>query len=486
MLRADHRITSPWLPFAAAAALAGLATACSDSNHPVAPVGVHVTSFSLGANPNNALSAIAKFDAVGADSVHVVYWSGAEAPRATPFTTTVTSDSVVVLGLSPSARYGLAVEALVHGTVVRSDTMAFTTGALPDLLANSHLRSTTPAPGGYVLTALSDSATAYAVAFDSTGEVRWYRGFAEAVPSVEVKQQPNGDITVFLGATHGGELLPGRYVELSPGGDVVREFSAPSGAFTDPHELLLLLKDGQYDGAVMLTYTARHVDLSAQGGPSDSLVTGHQLVRVAADGSMRTLFDAWDHFSLVENVEPSLGQLDFDHPNSIDIAPDGNYIVSWRNLDLITKIGADSGNIIWRLGGSHSDFTFTSDPLGGFSAQHSARVAGSGHILLFDNGTRHSPSESRAVEYVLDPTANTATMVWQYHHAPPVFTTFTGSVQRLTNGDTFIGWTWPPSLFATEVAPGGSAVWEGTLEGPSLPSPYRFTKIVSLYRYARP
>ena len=68
-------------------------------------------------------------------------------------------------------------------------------------------------------------------------------------------------------------------------------------------------------------YTARHLDLSAHGGPADTLVTGHQLVRQDASGDQHVVFDAWDHFQLTDNVEPAPGQLDFDHPNAISIAP---------------------------------------------------------------------------------------------------------------------------------------------------------------------
>jgi hypothetical protein len=39
------------------------------------------------------------------------------------------------------------------------------------------------------------------------------------------------------------------------------------------------------------------------------------------------------------------------------------------------------------------------------------RVLGNGNLLLFDNGLRHDPSETRAVEYRLDNTAMTATLL---------------------------------------------------------------------------
>lgn len=461
----------------------------NDSTSPIAAVSV--SHAALAGNPNNVLSAIATFDVSGADSVRAVYSADGGALNTTPFVRAAGTDSVVVLGLQPATTYHVFVEASGAGSTVASDTVDFTTDTLPTFLQATSLASGTPSSGGYILTAVGDTNVAFAVAFDSMGAVRWYREFTEGVPAGETKQQANGDITVFLGETHGGEPVPGRYVELSQGGDVVRTFAAQSPAYTDDHELWLLFRDTTYDGAVILAYTQRSLDLSAQGGPSDTLVSGHQLVRIAADGSQHVLFDAWDHYTVADQVEPIPNEPDFDHPNSIAIAPDGNYVISWRNLDVITKIDATSGAIIWTLAAPWSalpsDFTIVGDPLDGFSAQHSVRLVGTDDLLVFDNGTHHDPPVSRAVEYRLDESAHTATMTWQYQHTPPYYTQFTGSVQRLANGNTLIGWTWPTSpLTATEVTPDGQVVWEATLLSPGGALPYRFTRITSLYQYLQP
>ena len=261
-------------------------------------------------------------------------------------------------------------------------------------------------------------------------------------------------------------------------------------SYTDNHELLLLMKDGAYDGAAYFAYTQRHLDLSAHGGPSDTVVTGHQLVRLQANGSQATVFDAWDHYSVDDNVEPVTGEPDFDHPNALAIAPNGHYVISWRNFDAITKVDATTGAIHWTLAapGSvlHSDFVIGADPLGGFNAQHSVKVLDDGHILVFDNGTKHESPVSRGVEYALDSAAHTAQLVWSYRHAPPILTAFTGSVQRLANGNTLLGWTVNDPLEATEVTSDGTVVWEGQLNTPGSFPPYRFTKIAALEHYRRP
>ena len=56
------------------------------------------------------------------------------------------------------------------------------------------------------------------------------------------------------------------------------------------------------------------------------------------------------------------------------------------------------GNIIWRLGGVHNQFTFVNDPSPtgdqyGISYQHDARpVPGEpNHYTVFDDGNFHSP-----------------------------------------------------------------------------------------------
>ena len=85
----------------------------------------------------------------------------------------------------------------------------------------------------------------------------------------------------------------------------------------------------------------------------------------------------------------------YAHGNSIDMAADGNLILSCRHLDAVVKINSQTGNIIWRLGGRKSDFVFLDDPLGGPSHQHCARMLANGNLLMFDNGNLHHPPVSR-------------------------------------------------------------------------------------------
>ena len=77
--------------------------------------------------------------------------------------------------------------------------------------------------------------------------------------------------------------------------------------------------------------------------------------------------------------------------NAIDVDTDGHILLSSRNTSEVTKINRDTGEIIWRLGGTHNQFTYVNDPLTGPRNQHAIRAVGTNRYTLFDNGNVHSP-----------------------------------------------------------------------------------------------
>jgi hypothetical protein len=123
--------------------------------------------------------------------------------------------------------------------------------------------------------------------------------------------------------------------------------------------------------------------------------------------------------------------------------------------------------------------------LGGFYKQHSVKVLPNGNILLFDNGSGHSPVESRAVEYKLDNTAHTATMVWQYRHSPALYTQYVGWVERFASGNTWVAFALVGRV--VEVDASDNVTWEAQLlYNGNNASVYRIVPITSLYHYVAP
>lgn len=442
-------------------------------------------------NPQNALSIMITIEGEPGDSARVIYWADGQSQNATPFQRmTGHHIRIATLGLRAATTYKHVVEVWGHGGTVTSDTFQFPTGTPPPLVGRIHMTlSGTPSEGYTIISPLALSAdTAVIVAIDSTGEVCWYRLFAEGTPSVLGQQMPNGSFVMFLGRTQGWQPTYGRFVEFTPAGEVLRQYEAVSPFYTDNHDILLSPSDTGVNDVSMFGYELRPMDLTSLGGPSNALVAGHVIVRQTPSGQLKFLWNAWDHYGISDWIEPTgvNPPLDFDHPNSLVFDSAGDYVVSFRNMGAIATISSNTGETVWQLGGRRNQFTLTNDPLGGFSAQHSVSVLRNGRLLLYDNGLSHNPPESRAVEYELDLGAKTATMTWEFRHTPPVFTPAVGSVQRYSNGNTLLGFGFVGIV--TEVNYAGNVVWEGQLMfGPALKGVfYRAQQVKSLYKHVVP
>jgi hypothetical protein len=340
-------------------------------------------------------------------------------------------------------------------------------------------------PSRMALTAVGGASGTYAAAFDTSGTVVWYHDFSSYGKGLSnVVKQPNGNITAFLGSSSGWQATDGYYVEISADGREVAQYHAPTGYYMDDHELLLT-GDGPTKRAHFFTYTIKTLDLYAIGGQHGAQTAGHQIMRMTPSGTVEFIWDAWDHIGLDEWVGDSSAkanriETDFDHPNALTFDLQGNYVVSWRNLNQIMSIDSNTGAVLWRIGGAKGDYTFLDDPLGGFDKQHAVKILPNGNLLLFDNGTEHSPLETRGVEYQLDHTAKTARMVWQYRHDPALYAGFVGWIERLANGNTWVAFAFLGRV--VEADSNGKVVWEGQFRvGGADATAYRIVPIASVY-----
>lgn len=479
----------------AAVALAAVIAACHDDRSAGPPHAPEITAIGIAANGTNVLSAIVTFTALRGDSARVSYWSEGEPVATTPYSLVRDgAGRVAVLGLRPQATYqGLLEVAGAGGTTTWE--LELQGGTLPNPLQQVHLnlRGGGHPPPGFLLTSVTVADTAYAIAFDSSGVIRWYRGFPTGIGehALACEQQPDGNFTLFVGLSSGSQPVPGRYYAFTPAGDSLDTFTAGIPYYTDPHELLVRqpgVGGGAAPSIYVIGYDLRAVDLTSLGGGPSQTVAAHSILRQASDGTVEFQWSAWDHFTLDDWVArpPNVAtttQLDLDHANSIELDSAGDYIVSFAAVTQIVKIDHTTGAIRWRLGGRLNQFTYVGDPLNGFGIQHDARLLPNGDLLIFDNGNFHNPPESRAVEYHLDAQAMTATKVWEYRHSPPIYAPFVGSVQRFRNGHTLVGFG--AAAVMTEVTGDGQVVWEGALTVDNQPGAifYRVRALPSLYEH---
>lgn len=302
-----------------------------------------------------------------------------------------------------------------------------------------------PAPGNYYLTTTETGSTIgeYIFVVDNAGQVVQHQE-THGHP-YDLKQQPNGLFSYAEGFSQwvyaGGSRSVHRIVDstFAP----VDSVRAGNGYDADSHDFRMLP-----NGHVLLhAYDIQYVDVSAlaSGGNANAIVVGSILQELDLNRDVVFQWRSWDYIPITDTYMPIAGaSFDYIHVNAYDMDADGNILASFRNISSIVKINRATGAIMWYLGGKHNQFTFIGENAANaptyFTYQHSLVRLPNGNFMMFDNGNNHTNKISRAVEYAVDEVAKTATMVWEYRHTPDIFAPTRGSVQRLANGNTVIGW----------------------------------------------
>ncbi len=294
----------------------------------------------------------------------------------------------------------------------------------------------------------------------------------------DFKMGVNNTLSYFkLDSVLHGEIFFGRVYLLDDHYKLIDSFQCGNGYQADGHDFKLL-PNGH---ALLVAYDPRDsIDMRAVTG--DPNASSHATVFGAIiqelDTQKRVVFQwkSWDYFNITDATHlrlnnPNESSFDYAHINSVDIDTDGSIIASFRHMDEVTKINPKNGHIIWRWGGKHNYFSFIGDTLQ-FSYQHDVRRIANGHITLWDNGnyhkslwgdgSYHDTAFSRAVEFELDESGPlTAKTVWEFRDLP--FSSAAGNVQRMANGNTFIGFGFLNVPNAMEVTPSGEKVFQLSL-----------------------
>ena len=252
------------------------------------------------------------------------------------------------------------------------------------------------------------------------------------------------------------------FVGMDSNYTVIDTFLCTNGYGTDEHEIYML-EDGHY---FLIALGYRQVDMSSivSGGDPNATVIDNHIQEFDENHNLVFEWLCYEHFNITDAIGVDLTQhtINYIHMNSIAIDYDGNIIISSRHQSKVVKINRQTGDVIWELGGLHSDFEFINDSYG-ISYQHFARpVDGKpNHYTVFDNGNFHNPPFSRAVEFQIDTINMTATKVWEYRHTPDRYTHWMGNTQRLPNGNTLINYADGSLPKVTEVTESGEIVYEG-------------------------
>ncbi len=161
------------------------------------------------------------------------------------------------------------------------------------------------------------------------------------------------------------------------------------------------------------------------------------------------------------------------HINSISLNNNGTFVVSMRNTWGAYLVKIANGNIIWTLGGKNSSFALPANAK--FEWQHDVEMHGPTDVTLFDDHCCEitgagqflsATGPSRGLEVKLNPAGDTATVVRQYSHGTTFESQYMGNVQRLPNGNVFVGWGQVP--FMSEFSKSGKLLFDAAFPAPDM------------------
>jgi hypothetical protein len=328
----------------------------------------------------------------------------------------------------------------------------------------------------------------YLLMVDERGVPIWYR--RQPAPAFDFHATADGRLTYigyvekvgWRGVVLDADYATERIVDVQPSDD-----AAVMGI--DSHFF-----DFLGDDAIVVGTALRYVNMEKYGADEGCCqVIDFVIQQIAPDDSVVFEWNTKDHLDLVEGVPKALLEklkdgYTYAHINSWSVDPDdGTWILSNLWTAQVFRIAPRdmtwhgtayvAGDILERIGGTAlSDYTFVNDDrdLGytGWLGQHSAHIVAPDRLLLYDNGyileDGAIEGDSRAVEYQLDRAAGTATRVWDYTPKGIGWSPAGGSVQRLPDGGTLIGWASAPVFgdfgpSATELDPDGAPVFDLTI-----------------------
>ncbi|CEM09679.1 unnamed protein product [Vitrella brassicaformis CCMP3155] len=309
------------------------------------------------------------------------------------------------------------------------------------------------AAGGYIFVATighpDRQFNNFLLILETSGEPVWWQRLDERNENWrgwsvrDFKKHPTGVLSWHDSHKQGWHIVNDSYEEVG--------FIEPKHTYRSNGHCFVIGDNGH---ALLLANRFRSgLDLSAvlDGGSHKAQVLDFAIQELDEDGAVLFEWTSWNDLpigrqyleSRQDPKELFSNNVDHLHPNSVDWTPDNHILVSLRHLDQVIKIDRDTGEILWRLGGASSDFSFVNDTDRGFTYQHDAKMTQIDPpiVTLYDNGNRKSPERSRAVAYQLDEHSRTATLIWEHRHQPEdVYGLAMGSHQTLSNGNTVVGW----------------------------------------------
>lgn len=346
----------------------------------------------------------------------------------TPMSTSAaTEHDQLLLGLAASTTYHyrvISVDADNGEDTVAGETESFETGFLPVGLPPI-TTTVPPGAGGHdaytIVPVISDQASL--LILDAQGQIVWYHAVDNLLDTYRGRLSVDGQSILYnAGSVSGDPAENSEMVRVGLDGTVLQRMPVPLLA----HDFV-----EHPDG----TIGAMAVEYRMVG---DRNVRGDKIVEVDANGVVTPVFSTWNCYD--PNVDIGSDQEHgWTFANALDFDPVENvYYLGMRNFSSIAKIDRVTGQCIWTLGLTSSDFQFA-DNAPPFKHQHQFEIRGN-ELMVFDNEGAFGRN-SRVTKYSLDFAQMVVNHEWSYMSDPSVYTFVLGEPTTLQNGDIFVNWS---------------------------------------------
>lgn len=307
-----------------------------------------------------------------------------------------------------------------------------------------------------------------AVIIDHKGNIVWYEAFKKGVKVSH--WTPDRTVLCIVGSekipSSGGDEI----VELDLSGKVLTHLQRGKGEMDKMvhHEV----RTDENGNIYALTFEKKVFDLSAAGGAKRDTVHGDGIVVFSRKGKKIWQWSVLDHLNPLDDKEILKHKKDWVHANSVFKEKDGNFLISYRDLNQIWKIDYKTGRVIWKLG-EKGNFQLNKDDL--FSSQHFAHINRKGELMILDNGSKKQIT--RAMAFKVDTITHTAVTTLNVPLLKDYYTSAKGNAE-LFNGDKILFCvTDPRALLITDKK--GRVLWKVQVGG----DPYRIEEIANFLSY---
>lgn len=297
-----------------------------------------------------------------------------------------------------------------------------------------------------------------AVIIDHKGEIVWYEPFKKGVKVSH--WTPEKTVMCIVGAekipSSGGDEI----IEMDLTGKVLTHLQVGKGDMDKlVHHEVRTDKDGNI---YALTFDKKKFDLTSVGGIKEDTVKGDGIVLFSRAGKKLWEWSMLDHLDPLSDPEIMKHKKDWVHANSVFRENDGNFLISYRDLNQIWKVDFKTGKVLWKLG-EKGDFPLTDEQL--FSAQHFAHTTATNELMMLDNGIKKEIT--RALAFQLDTQKKTAKTVLNIKLPKEYYTTAKGNAQFFNGDKVMFSLTDPRSFLITDL--NGTILWKILIGG----DPYR-------------